>query len=169
MLIFVVKEQRLDGGDHDLSVSPVVAIIFVDDSFVIVGEYLFESFPGLILQFQAIHEEEHALRITGAQEEFDNSGSGERLARAGSHLKEKAIFAVFNGSLQSIYGFLLIIPKETQAVGGDEAVTLCLVLPCSLGRIAGALRKCNVIVANRFFDQALGVGCGFLITHHRCG
>jgi hypothetical protein len=31
LLVFVVEQQRLDGGDHDLGLAPVVAVFLVDD------------------------------------------------------------------------------------------------------------------------------------------
>ena len=62
LLVFVVEEQRLDGSDHNFSVSPVVAIFFEDDGFVIVGEHLVESFVGLVFKLQTIYEEEYAVR-----------------------------------------------------------------------------------------------------------
>ena len=38
LLVFVVEEQRLDGGDDDLGLAPVVAVLLVDDGLEVVAD-----------------------------------------------------------------------------------------------------------------------------------
>ena len=68
---------------------------------------------GLILQFEAIHQKQHAPGVAGAEEELDDGGGSEGLAGAGGHLEQEAVFAVLHGPLQGVNGLQLIGPQET--------------------------------------------------------
>ena len=116
MLVFVVEEQRLDGGDDDLGVPPVVAILFVDDALVVVREDLLESLERLVFEFEPVNEEEHASGIAGAKEELDDGGGGERLAGAGGHFEKEAVEAFLDGLLDGVDGFLLVDAEEAEAI-----------------------------------------------------
>ena len=54
--------------------TPVVAILFVDDALVVVREDLLEGLQRLVFEFQPVHEEEHTAGIAGAEEELDDRG-----------------------------------------------------------------------------------------------
>ena len=164
LLIFVVEEQRLDGGDDNLGAAPVVAVLFVNDDLVVVREHLGEGFLGLILEFQAIHQEEDPPGVAGAQEELDDRRRDEGLPCARGHLEQKPVLALLDRALEGGNGFHLIGPQEAQAVGLNEAGALGLILPCGLGGIAGALREDDVVGLNRFLDEAFGIGNGLLIA-----
>ena len=99
LLVFVVEEEGLDGGDDDFGVAPVVAVFFVDDGLEVGGEEGGEGFFGLVFEFEAVHEEEDASGVSGAQEELDDGGGGEGFAGAGGHFEEEAVFAVADGLL----------------------------------------------------------------------
>jgi len=71
----------------------VCAVVLVYDGFEIVSEVFDESFPCLVFQFEAIHEEEDAAGVGRAEEELDDCGGGERLAGAGGHFEEEAVEA----------------------------------------------------------------------------
>ena len=60
LLVLVVEQQRLNGGDDDFRVAPVVAVLFVDDGLEVVGSRADERLLGLVLEFQAVHQEEDA-------------------------------------------------------------------------------------------------------------
>lgn len=38
--------------------------------------------------------------------------------------KSKVVFAVFNGSLQGVFGLLLIVPEEAQIVGCNASISV---------------------------------------------
>ena len=116
-LIFVVEEQRLNGGDDDLGTPPVVAVLLVDDRLEVGGEQPAEGLLGLVFQFEAIHQEQDAPGVAGAEEELDDGGGGQRFARAGGHLEEEAVLAFLHGLLQGVDGLQLIGPKKAQLVG----------------------------------------------------
>ena len=129
LLVLVVEEQRLHGGDDDLRASPVVAVLLVDHRLEVGGQHRGEGLLGLILQFEAIHEEQHAPGVAGAEEELDDGGGGQRLAGAGGHLEQEAVLAVPRRPSGGVDGLQLIGPEETQLVGLDVAGALGLVLP----------------------------------------
>ena len=64
--------------------------------------------------------------VSGAQEQFDDRGGGERLSSAGGHLEQKAVFVILDRSLQRLDRIQLVIPKEAQFVGLDVAGMLRL-------------------------------------------
>src|ERR1700676_2430671 len=82
MLVFVIEEQRLDRGDDDFGMTPVVTILLIDDALVVVREDLLESLECLVFEFEPVHEEKHAAGVAGAEEELDDGGGGERLTGA---------------------------------------------------------------------------------------
>src|ERR1019366_8806912 len=94
LLVLVIEEQGLDGGNNDLRTSPVVAVFLVNDRLKVGGQLKGQGLLGLVLQFQAVHEEEHAAGIAGTQEELDDGGCGQRLSGASGHLEEKSVLAV---------------------------------------------------------------------------
>ena len=61
-----------------------------------------KSLLGLVLQFEAIHQKQHSINITRTEEELDDGGCCECLARARSHLEQEAIFAVLHSTLQGL-------------------------------------------------------------------
>ena len=93
-LVLVVEEQRLHRGDDDLRAPPVVAVLLVDHRLEVGGQQRGEGLLGLVFQFEAVHQEQHAPGVAGAQEELDDGGGGQRLAGAGGHLEEEAVLAV---------------------------------------------------------------------------
>ena len=105
LLVLVVEEQRLHRGDDDLRAPPVVAVLLVDDRLEVGGQQRGEGLLGLILQFEAIHQEQHAPGIAGTEEELDDGGGGQRLAGAGGHLEQEAVLAVLDGRLQAWMAF----------------------------------------------------------------
>ena len=129
LLILVVEQQGLNGGDDDLGAPPVVAVLFIDDRLEVRGEQRGEDLPGLFLQFQPIHQEEGAAGVTGTKEQLDDGGGGEGLARAGGHLEQEAVIALFHGPLEGMDRFELIGAQKAQLVGLDEAWPFVFVLP----------------------------------------
>lgn len=91
LLVLVVEEQGLHGGDDSLRASPVVPVFLVDHGLVVGGKDRGEGLPGLVLQFKAIHQEEDAADIPGTQKELDDSGGGQGLAGAGGHLEQEVV------------------------------------------------------------------------------
>ena len=164
LLVLVVEEQRLHGGDDDLRPPPVVAVLLVDHRLEVGGEQRREGLLGLILQFEAIHQEQHAPGVAGAQEELDDGGGGQRLAGAGGHLEQEAVFAFVDGLLQGVDGLQLIGPQEAQLVGLDVAGALRFVLPRRLGLVVRALGQNDVVVADLLLDQALRIGRDLLVA-----
>ena len=63
----------------------------------------------------------------------------------------------------------MIGPEKAETVCVDEAGAFGLILPCSLGSIAGALGEDDVVVFYDFFNEAFGIGDGFLIPHYGTG
>jgi len=54
LLVFVVEEQRLHGGDDDLGAPPIIAIFLIDDRLEIGGEQRDKCLFCLILQLEAV-------------------------------------------------------------------------------------------------------------------
>ena len=98
-LVLVVEQQGLDGRDHDLGRAPVVAPLFVSHRLEVRREQGREDFPGLLLQLEAVHEEQHARGVAGAKEQLDDGRGGERLAGSRGHLEQKAVVALFRRPL----------------------------------------------------------------------
>ncbi len=167
LLVFVVEEQRLHGGDDDLGVPPVVAVFLVDDRLVVVGQQRGEGLLRLIFQFQPIDQEQDAPGVAGAQKELDDGGGGQRLAGAGGHFEQEAVLAVPDRCLQRVDGFQLIGAQEAQLVGPDEIGPLGFILPRGFGVVAGPLGEHDVVVADRFLDQPLRIGRDLLVADHR--
>ena len=156
-LVLVVEEQRLDGGDDDLGAPPVVAVLLVDDRLEVGGEQRAESLLGLIFQFEAVHQEENAAGVAGAQKQLDDGGGGEGLAGAGGHLEEEAVLAFLDRLLEGVDGLQLIGAQEAELVGLDVAGALGFVLPGGFGLVVRALGEDDVVVADLLFDEALRV------------
>ena len=123
-----------------------------------------EGFQRLVFEFQAVHEEEHAAGIAGAEEELDDGGGDERLAGAGGHFEEEAVVALGDGLLDRVDGLLLVEAEEAEAVQLDEAGALGFVLPCGFRGVAGALGEDDVVIADGFLDEAFRVGHGLLVA-----
>ncbi len=170
-LVFVVEEQRLHGGDDNLGAPPVVAVLLVNHGLKIGGEQCREGFFGLVFQFEAIHQKQHAPGISGTQEELDDGGGGECFSGAGGHLEQEAVFAFLHRLLQDMHGLQLIRPQEAQFVGLDVAGAFGFVAPRRIGLIVRAQGQRDVVIVDDFFDKALRVGCDLLVTGHRvrCG
>ena len=166
-LVFVVEEKRLDGRDNDLGTPPIVATLLVDDCFVVVGEGLSEGLESLILQLEAVDEEEDSTGIAGPKEELDDGGGDKGLAGTGGHLEEETVVALGNGMLDGVDGFSLIRTEEAEAVGLDEGGALGFVLPSSLGGVAGSLGQGDVIVIHGFPYELLRLGGHFLEADDR--
>ena len=67
-MIFVVEKQRLNGGDHNFGMAPIVAVLFVDDCFVVLRKQDGERFLGLVFKLEPVNEKENTLRIPGFSE-----------------------------------------------------------------------------------------------------
>jgi hypothetical protein len=80
---------------------------------------LTKAFQRLVFQFQPVHQKEHAAGVAGAQEELDDGGGGERLAGAGGHFEQEAVFALaLTAALHGVHdGLELVGAQEAQAVG----------------------------------------------------
>jgi hypothetical protein len=157
----------LDRSDNDFRPPPVVAVLLVDDGLEIGGQQPGKGFSGLILQFETIHQKEHAPGIAGTEEELDDGGGSESFAGAGGHLEEEAVFAFLHCPLHSVNSLQLIRPEETQFVGLDIARTLGLVLPRRCGLVVRALGQHDVVVADLILDEALWVGLGLMVADYR--
>ncbi len=164
LLVFVIEEQRLDGGDDDLGVPPVVAIFFVDDALVVVREDLLESLERLVFEFEPVHEEDDAAGVAGAEEELDDGGGGEGLAGARGHFEQKAVAAFPDGLLNGIDGFLLVEAEEAEAIHLDEAGAFAFVLPSGFRGVARALGEDDIVILDNFLDEALRVRRGLLVA-----
>ncbi len=149
-LILVVKEKRLDGADDDLSAAPVVAILFVNDGLEIIFEVGDEIFAGLFFELQAIDEKEDAGGVGGSEEEFDDGGGDERLAGAGGHFEEEAVFAILDGALERVDGVLLVGAEEAEFVGFYVVGAFGFIFPTGIGCVSGALREGDVVGADGF-------------------
>ena len=68
LLILVVEQQRLHGGDDDLGTAPFVAVFLVDDSTEVGRKQWHQRFSRLLFEFEAVDEEQHALCVARAQE-----------------------------------------------------------------------------------------------------
>ena len=156
--VLVVKEQRLHRGDDDLGPAPVVAVLLVDHALVIVLEQEDKRPLRLVFQLQPVHQEEHATGVAAAQKELDDSGGGQRLARAGRHLKQKAVSARIGAALQGVHGAQLIGAQKAQAIGLDKGPPLRLVLPAGLVGVGGHLRRRDIARAHIFVHQPSAVG-----------
>ena len=165
--VFVVEQERLNGGDDDLGAPPVVPVLLVDDRLKVRREQRGEDLPGLFLQFQPIHQEEGAAGVAGTKEQLDDGGGGEGLAGAGSHFEEKAVAAVFHRLLEGMDRFELIGAQKAQFVGLDEAGSLGFVLPRGFGGVVRPLREDDVVVSDPFIDQAPRVGRDLLVAGYR--
>ncbi len=166
-LVFVVEQQRLHGGDDNLGAPPVVAVLLVDHRLKVGGEQRGKGFFGLIFQFKPIHQKQHAPGIAGTQEELDDGGGSQRLAGAGGHLEQEAVFALADRPLQRMDGLELIRPQEAQLVGLDVGRALGLVLPGSFRLVVRALREDDVVVTNFFVRQPRRVRRDLLVADHR--
>ncbi len=133
---------------------------FVDHGVEIVGQARAERPGGLVFQFQAVDQEENATGVAGAQEQLDDRGRNQGLAGAGGHLEQEPVAALPHGLLQAVHGAKLVVPQEAQSVGADVAGALGLVAPGRFRGIVGPLRQHDVIVADRFINQALRIGDG---------
>ena len=167
LLVLVVEEQGLHGGDDNLGAPPVVTVLLVDHGLVVGRQYRSKGLLGLVLQLKTIHQEQHAAHVARTQKKFDDGGGGQGLAGAGGHLEQKPIFAVAHCGLQAVNGLELIGTQKTQLVGLDVAGSLCFVLPGSLRCVVGALGADDVVRANLLVDQSLRIGLDLLVTGDR--
>ena len=165
-LVFVVEEQRLDGGDDDFRLPPVVAVFLVDDGFEIVLKVFDEGFRSLVFQFETIHEEENATGIRRAEEELDDGGSGEGLAGAGRHLKQEAVLAVLDGLDQGTEGAKLIGTEEAEFVSLDENLTFNFTDPCGFRGVGRPLSQDHVVLGDAFCDDPCAVRNNLRSTRH---
>ena len=108
LLVLVVEEQGLHGTDNDPGLPPIVAFLFVDDCPEVVAEQVIEYLMGLLLQFQAVYQEERAMGVAGTEKELDDGRRGERFTGAGGHLEKKAVIPLPDRPLQGVDGFQLI-------------------------------------------------------------
>ena len=164
LLVFVVEEQRLNSGDDDLGVPPVVAIFFVDDALVVVREDLLERLERLVFELEAVHEEEHTAGVAGTEEELDDGGGGERLAGAGGHFEEETVTTFLGGQLDGGDGLLLVRTQEAKPVDLDEARAFAFILPSGFGGVARALGEDDIVILDGFLDESFRVGSGLLVT-----
>ena len=111
-MVLVIEQQGLNGTDDDLGPPPVVTLLLIDDRLKVRGQQSRENLSGLLLQFQAVHQKQHAPSVGRAQKQLDDRCGGERLAGAGRHLEQKAVFAAVYRALQGVYGFKLIGPQK---------------------------------------------------------
>src|SRR5256885_865850 len=83
------------------------AVLFIDHRLEIGGQQRGKGLLGLILQFESVDQEQDAPGVARAQEELDDGGGGQRLAGAGGHLEQKAVFTVLDRPLQGVDGLEL--------------------------------------------------------------
>ena len=167
LLVLVVEQQGLHGGDDNLGAPPVVPVLFVDHRLKVGGEHGGEGFLGLVLQLKAIDEEQHAAHVAGTQKQLDHGGGGEGLAGAGGHLEQETVFAIADCGLKAVDGLELIGPEKTQLVGLDVAGAFRFVLPGGFGCVVRALGANDVVRADLLFDQSLRIGRELLVTSDR--
>jgi len=165
--VLVIELQRLDGGDHDLRLAPVLAVFLVDHGLVVVFEQQDEILPGLVFELQAVDQEENAAGVAGAQEELDDRCSDERLTGAGGHFEKEAGIAIGCALLQGFNRRQLIGPQDAQAQVGDEGGALVLVLPARVGFEGGLLGDGDVILCDHFAGEGFGVGLERLAMFYR--
>ena len=72
--VLVVVQERLDCGDDDLGPAPLVPRLLVDDGREVVLEVVFEVLLRLVLQFEAVDEEQDAAGVGRFQEQLDDCG-----------------------------------------------------------------------------------------------
>ncbi len=148
LLVLVVEQQRLDGGDDDLGAPPVVAVLLVDDRLEVGGQQRGEGLLGLVLQFEAVHQEQHAAGVAGAEEQLDDGGGGQGLAGAGGHLEQEAVLAVLDRRLKAVDGLQLVGPQKAQLVGLDVAGRSASFFQPASDCVVRALGEDDVVVAD---------------------
>ena len=162
--IFVVEQQRLDGGDDDFGLAPLIAALLVDHRGVIVFELRDKRFIGLVFEFQTIHQKQHSTCVAGAQKQLNDSCCRQGLTSAGGHFEQEAAVAFRNSILNRLYGTFLVVAQKTQPVFLDKCITLRRVVPACLGGVVRHLRQRDVVFADKFGNQALRVGLEAMIA-----
>ena len=157
MLVLVVEQERLDGGDDDLGMPPVITAHLIDDRPEVGRKQGVENLVGLIFQFQPVDQEEHTAGIARAQEQLDDGGGGKRLAGAGGHLEQKTVMAIPRRPLQRMDGLELIGAQKSQCVGPNETRAFALVLPRCFRSIVRPLGENDIVVVDPLFNQTLRV------------
>ena len=66
--------------------------------------------------------------------------------------------------LEGQNSFFLIEPEKAQSIRLDEPRSFGFVFPSGFGGITRALREDDVIVANDFLDETIGIGDGLLVA-----
>ena len=150
LLVFVVEEQRLDGGDDDLGLAPVVAVLLVDDGLVVV---LTRTFLKAFCAWSSSSSRSTRKRTRRA---LPVRRKSLMMAAAVSVLpvpvaisRRKRSLPSFDGLLEAWMALLLIGAEEAEPVRLDEAGALGLVLPGGFRGVARALGEDDVVLARR--------------------
>ena len=104
LLVLVVEEQGLHGGNDNLGASPVVPVLFVDHGLIVGRQHVIEGLLGLILQLKTINQKQYAPHVARTQKQLDDGGGGEGLAGAGGHLEQETVFAIADCGLKAVDG-----------------------------------------------------------------
>ena len=169
LLILVVEEQGLDGGDDNLCVAPVIPALLVNHRLAVGGEQCHKSFPGLVFQFETIHQEQHAPGVSRTKKKLDDCGGSQGLAGAGGHLEQETITAFLECGLEAMDRLELIGPEKAQLVGLDISGALRFVPPPGFRLIVRPLGKSDVVRPHLLVDQALRIGRDLLVANDRIG
>ena len=167
--VLVVELEGLDGADDDFCAAPIPAPLLVDDCAEVRREEGVEHLPRLLFQLQPIHQEEDAPRVAGSQEELDDRRRSERLACAGGHLEQPAVFPLRCRLLQGADCAYLVRTQEAQVVRANVAGALVLVLERSCGGVAGSLGQDDVIAVDLLGCQTMRIWLYLPIAEHRVG
>ena len=169
LLVLVVEEQGLHGGDDDLRAAPVVPVLLVDHRLKVGGQRCCEGLLGLVLQLKAIHEEQDAPYVAGTEKQLDDGGGGQCLSGTGGHLEQEAVLAFADCGLKAVDGLELIRPEKAKLVGLDVDGPFRFIPPPGLRLVVRALGENDVVLADLVCDQALRIGRDLLVADDRVG
>ena len=147
----------MNSGNYDLRLSPVVAVLLIDDRREIVLEIADKCFSGLVFKFEAVHEEQNPLGVARPHEKLDHRSGGQGLPGAGGHFKQEPCSSIADGILKRGDSLELIGAQELQLRVFDIALTLGGVIPARVVRIVGVLRDGNIVGFDSFADEGVWI------------
>ena len=91
LAVAAIGHQRLDGGDDDRGAEQLAGAAggLVNDRFVLPEDDI-EVLHRLLGELDAVHDEEHALGISGDQEAANQRSAQQRLSGAGRHFEQES-------------------------------------------------------------------------------